>query len=238
MFLIAIPTCVNAGDGPPGVDNWRATMPPESEITAARQRLAAGERLFERVIVRNPNESFGGAGQREIVFSARTAPTTVIIDPLASQTTDLPLQPTAGFSDITFIRIEPTVRDVQIISAERIIAPLQNQREEATLSSNNTINFDSGMISPVSDELSRVSPAFTQEFDSSSFHNFEMPDDLAYPNGDISNGIIDEIDNRNVTVERAEEVIFSTYGITPEEAFGSFGYTGNELNSEDDKSSR
>lgn len=55
--------------GREGFGQWVAKPIPESEITEKRQRLARGERLFERVIVRSkeisPAEASGG--MREIV---------------------------------------------------------------------------------------------------------------------------------------------------------------------------
>lgn len=56
--------------GREGFGQWVAKPIPESEITEKRQRLARGERLFERVIVRSkeisPAEASGG--MREVVI--------------------------------------------------------------------------------------------------------------------------------------------------------------------------
>ena len=226
MFLVASPTCVNASDGP-GFDNIFVASPNETAMLEARQRLAAGERLFEPVIVRPPSgsESFGG-GQREIDLSAHSTPPTVIIETFSSQASALPVQQIEAFSDITFTRLEPTASNGLILPDANTIAPLANIREERGLSLNSTMHFDSDMNAPVNDELLGISSAFSQKFDPLSFQNITMPDDLVYPDGDISNGIIngiDKFDNRNSNVERVEEAVFSTYGITPDEAFNFFG---------------
>jgi len=121
-------------------------------------------------------------------------------------------------SDITFIQMKPSVFDALILPAEsRVVELLQKQRVEMVLPPSNMVDFDPSMPPRMNDEHSRIPPAFTQGFEPSGFQELIIPDD------------IDKFDNRNTVGERVAENMFSTYGMTPEEAFGSFGYSDGEL---------